>query len=113
MLAIQNITIVPVSGSSIDHATLIIEKGKIKNFGNDVDVSGCDKVIEGAGKILTPGWIDAHTHLGIDEEGYGWEGADFNETSEAMTPHLRAIDGVNPNDRGFHDAVQAGITTAQ
>ncbi|ARI76437.1 amidohydrolase [Halobacillus mangrovi] len=114
MLAIQNVTIIPVTGPPINHATLIIENGKVKFFGNgSIDVSGCEEIINGEEKILTPGWIDAHTHLGIDEEGYGWEGADFNETSEAMTPHLRAIDGVNPCDQGFVDAIQAGITTAQ
>ncbi|SFG03990.1 Imidazolonepropionase [Halobacillus alkaliphilus] len=114
MLAIQNVTIIPVTGPPINEGTLIIDQGKIKQIGSNlIDVSGCEEVIEGRGRVLTPGWIDAHTHLGIDEEGYGWEGADFNETSEAMTPHLRAIDGVNPSDQGFHDAVQAGITTAQ
>ncbi|GEN54548.1 amidohydrolase [Halobacillus faecis] len=113
MLAIQNVTIIPVTGPPIHEGTLVIDEGKIKHVGRDVDVSGCEEVIEGRGRVVTPGWIDAHTHLGIDEEGVGWEGADFNETSEPMTPHLRAIDGVNPADQGFIDAAEAGITSAQ
>ncbi|MCP3031606.1 amidohydrolase [Halobacillus sp. A1] len=115
MIAIQNVTILPVTRPAVDFATLFIKDGKIERIveGKEADVSDCKKVINGEGKILTPGWIDTHTHLGIDEEGYGFEGADFNETTEAATPHLRAIDGINPFDRGFEDAVQAGITSVQ
>ncbi|WP_082233149.1 amidohydrolase [Halobacillus massiliensis] len=114
MIAIQNITIHPVTSPLIKHATLFIKDGKIDRIEQgEVDVAGCERVINGEGKFLTPGWIDAHTHLGIDEEGYGWEGADFNETTEAATPHLRAIDGINPFDIGFQDAAQAGITSVQ
>jgi imidazolonepropionase-like amidohydrolase len=58
-----------------------------------------------------PGLIDAHTHLGVDEEGIGWEGEDFNEIDNPITPHLRVVDAVNPFDKGFISARQNGITT--
>lgn len=68
------------------------------------------KVINGQGHHLYPGLIDVHTHLGLYDEGTGWAGNDANEKSEAMTPHIRALDGVYPLDIGFKDAVQAGVT---
>ena len=52
-----------------------------------------------------------HSHLGLYEDGLGFEGADGNEDTDPVTPHLRAIDGVNPLDRGFREAVEAGVTT--
>ena len=54
--------------------------------------------------------MDAHTHLGIIENGIGFEGDDCNEASDPFTPQLRAIDGINPMDRCFAEARQRGIT---
>jgi imidazolonepropionase-like amidohydrolase len=61
--------------------------------------------------LLLPGFIDAHTHLGIIEDGIDFEGDDCNESSEAFTPQMRAIDGINPFDRCFEEARMRGITT--
>lgn len=65
-----------------------------------------------AGKLLLPGFIDAHSHIGLLGDGLGAEGDDLNEESEPVTPHLRAIDGVNPFDRCFEEARGAGVTCA-
>ena len=62
-------------------------------------------------KILLPGLIDAHSHLGMIGDSLGFESDDVNEDSDPITPHLRALDAINPFDRGFCDARQAGITT--
>jgi len=67
--------------------------------------------INALGNIVMPGLIDAHTHLGMFEDSLGFEGSDGNEDSDPITPHLRAIDGINPFDRGFEDARNAGVTT--
>lgn len=67
-----------------------------------LDVSGCHVI---------PGIIDAHCHIGMWEDGMGREGADGNEVSNPITPELRAIDGLNPYDPCFDEAVAAGITT--
>ena len=55
----------------------------------------CAEVLDGEGGVLTPGLIDIHSHLGLYEDGLGFEGADGNEDTDPVTPQLRAIDGIN------------------
>lgn len=64
----------------------------------------------GSGHIM-PGFIDAHCHLGMFGDAVGFEGDDGNEATDPCTPHLRAIDAVNPLDRCFEEARAAGVTT--
>ncbi|HBW33917.1 MAG TPA: amidohydrolase, partial [Desulfosporosinus sp.] len=71
----------------------------------------CDEIMDMKEHYVLPGFIDCHTHLGIIEEGTGKIGVDNNETSDAVTPHLRGIDAVNPLDIAFQDAVKSGITS--
>ena len=59
-----------------------------------------------------PGFVDAHCHIGLFEDGIGFEGEDGNEATDPVTPHLRAIDAINPMDRAFEEAVRGGVTTA-
>ncbi|MBE6753541.1 MAG: amidohydrolase, partial [Ruminococcaceae bacterium] len=68
------------------------------------------EVIDLQGKSIYPGFIDAHTHLGMWEDGIGFEGEDGNEKSDPITPQLRAIDAVNSFDRCFSEAAAAGVT---
>ena len=58
-----------------------------------------EEVLDAAGCVLTPGLVDVHSHLGMIENALGFEGDDVNEATDPCTPHLRAIDGVNPLDR--------------
>jgi imidazolonepropionase-like amidohydrolase len=67
--------------------------------------------INAEGKIIYPGFIDAHTHLGIIENGIDFEGDDCNESTDPFTPQMRTIDGINPADRCFEEAYRRGITT--
>ncbi|NLI93838.1 MAG: amidohydrolase family protein [Peptococcaceae bacterium] len=69
-------------------------------------------IINATGKWVLPGFIDAHCHVGIGEEIYRYEGDDLNEMTDPLTPELRAIDGINPEDEGFRDARLGGITAA-
>jgi len=64
------------------------------------------------GKWVLPGFIDAHCHVGIGEEIYNYEGDDLNEMTDPLTPELRVIDGINPEDEGFRDARLGGVTAA-
>lgn len=64
-----------------------------------------------SGLTIYPGFIDAHCHLGMWEDGLSFEGDDGNEDTDPATPHLRALDAVNPADKSFKEALNAGVTT--
>ncbi len=68
-------------------------------------------MIDATGKYVLPGFIDAHSHVGIREEIYRIEGDDINEVSDPVTPHLRAVDAVYMGDQAFQDALRGGVTT--
>jgi imidazolonepropionase-like amidohydrolase len=85
-----------------------ISEGKIEKIDDCID-GECFENCEGM--YITPGLIDAHSHIGMWEEGIGVEGADGNEMSSPVTPELRAIDGINPDDIAFKEALKGGVTT--
>ena len=99
----------------IENGFVEIKNGKISSLGAMSDFNGelssFDESFDAKGANLYPGFIDCHTHLGMWENGLGFEGADGNEITDPSTPHLRAIDGVNPNDFCFTEAAMAGVTT--
>ncbi len=100
----------PITGSKFK-GTILIEDGKIKDLGPNVEIPEEAEVIDVEGKTVIPGFIDAHSHVGIMEEGEGWEGNDTNEIYDPITPHLRALDGINPEGIAFREAVKAGVTS--
>ena len=87
--------------------------GVFTQVGNMCDYSPVhgEEVVDGKGLTLYPGFIDAHCHLGMWNDALCFEGEDGNEDTDPSTPHLRAIDSVNPMDRCFEDAVNAGVTS--
>nr|WP_231685301.1 amidohydrolase [Phosphitispora fastidiosa] len=111
MLAVINGRIITMAGADIDKGTVLIEDGKIKEVGKDVEIPEAADILDATGKIVMPGFIDAHCHVGILEETYRIEGDDVNEMTDPVTPHLRAIDAINPEDQGFTDALEGGVTT--
>ncbi|MBP3273317.1 MAG: amidohydrolase family protein [Ruminococcus sp.] len=80
-----------------------VGEGSPENIGKDD--------INAEGASLYPGFIDAHTHLGLTTNGVGVESEDFNEESEPCSPQLHIMDAVNPFDTSFDKALAAGITT--
>ncbi|MFW6264736.1 MAG: amidohydrolase, partial [Bacillota bacterium] len=111
MKAIVNGKIMTMAGKVIEKGTILIENGRIKDIGSDIEIPSQAEIIDVSSKVVFPGIIDAHTHLGIGEDGVGWEGRDYNEMTDPLTPHLRAIDAINPAEEGILSARKNGITT--
>lgn len=119
MLVIINGKIKTMEDRDYENGYVRIEQGRISAVG---DMRECDRnllksrkdiqVIDAKGNLVMPGIIEAHCHMGITEEKKGMEGDDCNENVDPITPYLRAIDAINPMDAAFHDALQAGITSA-
>ncbi|MGI4895137.1 MAG: amidohydrolase [Janthinobacterium lividum] len=94
-----------------ESATVLVREGRIAAVGADVEVPDGVPVLDATGRLVLPGFVDPHTHLGVHAEGEGWHGADVNEKGEPRGARLRSWDGVDPADRGFADALSAGVTT--
>ncbi|NLY84930.1 MAG: amidohydrolase [Tissierellia bacterium] len=112
MLLIKNGKIYTMAGEIIENGSILIKEGKIIEVGKDIIAPLDAEVVDVEGRMVTPGFIDAHCHLGLWEEGIGFEGSDGNEAVDPVTPHLRAIDGINPMDISFQEAYEGGVTTA-
>lgn len=111
MILIKNGKILTMAGKTYEKGSVLIEKGRISYVGENIDVPGGAEVIDAEGMVVMPGIIDAHCHIGMWEDAMGFEGADGNETTNPITPQLRAIDAINPMDRNFREAYEAGVTT--
>jgi len=111
LLAVANGKILTMEGRTYQKGTILIDQGKIVALGESILIPKGADVINAQGKVVMPGLIDAHCHVGIAEEVYQIEGDDLNEGTNPVTPHLRAMDGINPADLAFDDAVRGGVTT--
>lgn len=100
------------SAGTIENGWLKTENGSISAVGEGEPSDIPADSINAEGGTLLPGFIDAHTHLGIIEDGIDFEGDDCNESTDPFTPQMRAIDGINPFDRCFEEARTRGITAA-
>ena len=90
---------------------VLIENGKISAIGAGLEVPTEAQVVDVSGMYVYPGLVEAHGHIGLDGWAVGYEGEDYNESNDPVTPHLRAIDGINPFDESLRDAVRGGVTT--
>ena len=104
-----------MENEEFENGYVVISDDKIQDVGDMKDFvsdeSDFSSVYDGKGKILVPGFVDAHCHVGLFEEGVGDIGMDGNEDTSPVTPQLRAIDAVNPFDSAFKDAIAGGVTT--
>ena len=105
------------SDTEFKNGYIVIQNKKIAKVGqmseyDPSEYTDCGaEIIDAGQRLVTPGLIDAHSHLGMWEDGLNFEGDDGNEDTDPCTPHLRAIDAVNPMENAFSEAFAAGITT--
>jgi imidazolonepropionase-like amidohydrolase len=110
MILIKNGIIYPITKSPFK-GDILIENGKIKKIGENIEEKGAE-VIDATGKYIFPGFIDAHSHIGVFEEGVGeFYYQDGNEYSNPLTPHVRALDAFYPGDKAIKRALSGGVTT--
>ncbi|MPZ81530.1 MAG: amidohydrolase family protein [Actinophytocola sp.] len=105
--------VVPVDGEPIEGGTVLVDNGLIVAVGAeaDVDIPDDAEIVDASGTWVLPGFVEAHGHAGVFEEGDGWAGVDVNETTDPNGARLRALDAINPDDEGFRDALAGGVTT--
>ncbi|EHR78191.1 amidohydrolase [Thermococcus litoralis DSM 5473] len=94
--ALSGATILTMSNlGTIKEGVVLIKNGKIEKIGGkNTKIPKEYEIIDVKEKVITPGFIDAHAHIGLFEEGLRWEGNDGNEMTDPITPHLRVIDGI-------------------
>lgn len=110
-MKIYNAKIYTMDSGIIENGWIEIKDGIISAVESGVPDKICGDDLNVNGNSVIPGFIDAHTHMGIIENGIAFEGDDCNEQTDPFTPHLRVIDGVNPFDYCFKEAVKRGITS--
>ncbi len=116
MILIKNGCVYTMKNDIYEKGYIIISGGKIKDVGSMKSFTQSenefDKVYDVTGMFVMPGIVDGHSHIGMWEDSLGFEGADGNEDTDPITPHLRAIDAINPMDRSFFEGLCAGVTTS-
>jgi len=92
-------------------ADIAVSDGKITAIAPSLTPADGEEVIDASGMNVYPGFVDAHSHLGLDNYGMGYEGHDYNEMGDIVASHLRAIDSFNPQDEAIPMALAGGVTT--
>ncbi len=100
-----------MAGKTYDTGCIQITENIISKIAEKIAPCGDEPVIDAKGYWVLPGLVESHCHIGITEEKTGQEGDDGNETTEPVTPYLKALDAINPMDAAFHNAIKAGITS--
>ena len=111
MIAIANGKVYTITQGTLENGTVLVENGRIIALGERVQIPEGSQVYDATGKVVMPGLIDAHCHVGILADGIGRASDDSNESTEPITPQLRALDAINPEDLVFQDMVESGVTT--
>ena len=108
MYVIKNALVYTMADAGVVKADILVENGKVAAIG---EYLSAETVIDAAGKVVTPGFVDAHSHIGgiADLTPLG---EDLNEITNPLTPELDAYYGINPKDKCFGYAIEQGITTS-
>lgn len=100
-------------GNTLKDVTIFIKDGKIAKISERLDPEGASEVIDASRMTVTPGLIDAHTHIGTYCEGFPEGMADANDMVDPVVPHLRILDAIYQDDTAFDDALAGGVTCVQ
>ncbi len=111
MILLKNGKVLTMTGVNYDAGDVLVADGKIRAVGAGLCAPEGAQVIDCTGRTVMPGMIDAHCHIGLSEDGTMYEGEDSNEAVNPVTPHVRAIDGINPADVAIREARLGGVTT--
>lgn len=90
---------------------ILVKEGKISAIGENLEVPEGASVVDATGLQVYPGFVEAHGHIGLDGYGIGYEGMDYNEMNDILSPQMRGLDGVKPFDPAFARAAAAGVTS--
>lgn len=93
MLCIKNGTIHDAIHREPFQGDILVENGKIMAIGENLETGADAEIVDAQGLHVYPGFVEAHGHIGLDGYGIGYEGMDYNEVNDIVTPHLRGIDG--------------------
>ena len=91
-------------------ADILIDNGVITAIAPELSIPEGTEIFNASGLLVYPGFVDAHSHLGLDNYACGWEGKDYNEMTDILCPQLRGVDSINPMDPTFRMAAEAGVT---
>ncbi|WP_349828313.1 amidohydrolase [Brevibacterium litoralis] len=112
-------TVLPIAArgeraAPIENGTVVLENGRLTAVGPAASVTVPEgaTTVDVSGKVVTPGLVEAHGHVGIHEDGEGWSGNDTNEMTAPNQAGVRAIDGIDPCEIGMKDALRGGVTAA-
>ena len=110
-LALTDAYIMTGTRGVLDKSTIVIKDTRIEAIGTNIRVPAAVEAWSLRDKVVIPGMIDAHTHLGLTQDGVGAMHSDEDEVDDPIVPHLRALDAINPEDIAFKDALRGGVTT--
>ena len=110
MLCVKNGMIHDAVHEEAFRGDILVEDGKIKAIGENLEIPEDTEIVDAEGLQVYPGFVEAHGHIGLDGYGIGYEGMDYNEMNDIVSPQMRGIDGVKPMDPAFPMAAAAGVT---
>jgi imidazolonepropionase-like amidohydrolase len=103
-VVIKNATVMTVTHGNITNGSIYIKDGKIAAVGENVNAPPGVTVIDAGGKYLTPGIVDSHSHIALDD--------DVNEATSPITPHMMMKDAFDYQDKAIYRALAGGVTTS-
>lgn len=110
-LALTDAYVMTGTRGVLDKGTIVIKDTRIEAIGTNIRIPAEVEAWSLKDKVIISGMIDAHTHLGLTQDGVGAMHSDEDEVDDPIVPHLRALDAINPEDIAFKDALRGGVTT--